>query len=51
MGTEDTVNCKMSNAVGCNDNELATYCPAMLQGGMLLLWPVEVVVVVVVMVV
>ena len=32
VGTDDNVNCDLSNPVGCNDNDLATYCPAMLQG-------------------
>ena len=32
VGTEDTYNCKLSNYPGCTDNDLATYCPAMLQG-------------------
>lgn len=29
---EDNVNCRLKNYQGCNDNQLATYCPAMLQG-------------------
>ena len=33
VGTEDTANCKINAFPGCNDNELATYCPAMLQVG------------------
>ena len=32
VGTEDTFNCKLTNYPGCMDNDLATYCPAMLQG-------------------
>ena len=32
VGTDDNVNCDLNNPVGCNDNDLATYCPAMLQG-------------------
>ena len=32
MGTEDTSNCKLKWYPGCCDNDLATYCPAMLQG-------------------
>ena len=32
VGTEDTLNCKLTNYPGCVDNDLATYCPAMLQG-------------------
>ena len=31
-GTSDTVNCQLDGYNGCNDNELATYCEAMLQG-------------------
>ena len=31
-GTSDTLNCKLSGSKGCDDNELATYCQAMLQG-------------------
>jgi hypothetical protein len=33
LGTADTLNCKLSSFQGCDDNELATYCQAMLQGG------------------
>ena len=32
VGTEDTSNCKLKWYPGCCDNDLATYCPAMLQG-------------------
>jgi hypothetical protein len=32
VGTEDTSNCKLNGFTGCQDNDLATYCPAMLQG-------------------
>ena len=32
VGTEDTSNCKLNGYIGCQDNDLATYCPAMLQG-------------------
>jgi hypothetical protein len=32
VGTEDTCNCKLKWYPGCCDNDLATYCPAMLQG-------------------
>jgi hypothetical protein len=31
-GTNDTINCKLTGYPGCQDNDLATYCPAMLQG-------------------
>ena len=32
VGTEDISNCKLKWYPGCSDNDLATYCPAMLQG-------------------
>ena len=32
VGTEDISNCKLKWYPGCCDNDLATYCPAMLQG-------------------
>lgn len=32
VATNDNVNCKLDNYPGCNDNDLATYCQAMLQG-------------------
>jgi pimeloyl-ACP methyl ester carboxylesterase len=32
VGGDDNANCKLNPTLGCNDNELATYCPAMLQG-------------------
>jgi hypothetical protein len=31
-GTNDVLNCNMNWFPGCDDNELATYCQAMLQG-------------------
>lgn len=33
IGLNDSLNCKLPGAgEGCQDNDLATYCPAMLQG-------------------
>ena len=32
VGSDDTANCHLEGHNGCNDNELATYCQAMLQG-------------------
>jgi len=32
VGLDDTVNCKLKMVPGCVDDELATYCQAMLQG-------------------
>lgn len=32
VGSDDTANCHLEGHSGCNDNELATYCQAMLQG-------------------
>eukprot|EP01039_Chlorochromonas_danica_P009981 gene9981-11039_t len=32
IGLNDSLNCKLNTFPGCNDNDLATYCQAMLQG-------------------
>lgn len=32
IGTADNINCNLEDVRGCDDDELATYCQAMLQG-------------------